>query len=116
MSNKADTLETVLMAIELLKRIPRNRKVSASELHAQLIDKGMVRDIRTIQRLLEVLSERFDIERGPEQTLWLSLERGLGRIGTAVFVGARIIVATIGAATIEPIATIRYDALPQYIF
>ena len=63
MTKKAETLETVLMAIELLKRIPRTRKISASELHAQLVDRGMVRDIRTIQRLLEVLSEKFDIER-----------------------------------------------------
>ena len=81
MSNKADTLETVLMAIELLKRIPRNRKVSASELHAQLIDKGMVRDIRTIQRLLEVLSERFDIERDdqskPYGYRWKEVSAGL---------------------------------------
>ena len=81
MSNKADTLETVLMAIELLKRIPRNRKVSASELHVQLIDKGMVRDIRTIQRLLEVLSERFDIERDdqskPYGYRWKEVSAGL---------------------------------------
>ena len=81
MSNKADTLETVLMAIELLKRIPRNRKVSASELHSQLTDKGMVRDIRTIQRILEVLSVQFDIERDdqskPYGYRWKEHSKGL---------------------------------------
>jgi predicted DNA-binding transcriptional regulator YafY len=81
MSNKTDTLETTLVAIELLKRIPRNRKISASELHRQLADKGMVRDIRTIQRLLETLSERFDIERDdqskPYGYRWKELSAGL---------------------------------------
>ena len=57
MSNKADTLETAIMAIELLKRIPRNRKISASELHRQLADKGMVLTgggalLRDLDRLL----------------------------------------------------------------
>lgn len=81
MSKKADTLETVLMAIEMLKRIPRGRKISASELHEQLADKGMIRDIRTIQRLLEVLSEKFDIERDdqskPYGYRWKELSKGL---------------------------------------
>ena len=63
MGKKTDTLETVLMAIELLRRIPRNRKISANELHEQLNDLGVHRDIRTIQRQLETLSEHFDIER-----------------------------------------------------
>ena len=81
MTNKADTLETALMAIELLKRIPRKSKITASDLHAQLTDKGMVRDIRTIQRLLEVLSERFDIERDdqskPYGYRWKEVSAGL---------------------------------------
>ena len=81
MSKKADTLETVLMAIEMLKRIPRGRKISASELHEQLAEKGMIRDIRTIQRLLEVLSEKFDIERDdrnkPYGYQWKELSKGL---------------------------------------
>lgn len=63
MSKRSDTLETVLLAIELLRRIPRGRKVTASELHKQLLDAGIDRDLRTIQRQLEMLSEHFEIER-----------------------------------------------------
>ena len=60
---RPDTLETVLLALELLKRIPRTRKVTAAELHAQLAAAGITRDLRTVQRQLETLSEHFDIER-----------------------------------------------------
>lgn len=63
MAKRPDTKETVLLALELLRRIPRNRKVSTSELLAQLKDAGIERDLRTIQRQLEMLSEHFDIER-----------------------------------------------------
>ncbi len=63
MPKRSDTLETVLLALELLRRIPRTRKVTASELHAQLSAAGIDRDLRTVQRQLELLSEHFDIER-----------------------------------------------------
>lgn len=63
MPKRPDNLETLLLALELLKRIPRNRKISAPELHAQLTDAGLSRDLRTIQRQLEVLTSHFDIER-----------------------------------------------------
>lgn len=63
MPKRPDTHETVLLALELLRRIPRQRKVSASELHEQLTAVGVERDLRTIQRQLEMLSEHFDIER-----------------------------------------------------
>ena len=63
MAKRSDTLETVLLAIELLRRIPRGRKVTASELHRQLKDAGFDRDLRTVQRQLEMLSEHFEIER-----------------------------------------------------
>ena len=63
MAKRPDTLETVLLALELLKRIPRIRKVTASDLHAQLAGAGIVRDLRTVQRQLQMLSEHFDIER-----------------------------------------------------
>ena len=36
MAKRSDTLETVLLAVELLRRIPRGRKVTASELHRHL--------------------------------------------------------------------------------
>jgi predicted DNA-binding transcriptional regulator YafY len=63
MSKRPDSLETVRIVLELLKRIPRNRKISAIELHEQLRAAGLDRDIRSIQRQLETLTEHFEIER-----------------------------------------------------
>ena len=63
MAKRSATLETVLLAVELLRRIPRGRKITASDLHQQLKDAGIERDLRTIQRQLEMLSEHFEIER-----------------------------------------------------
>ena len=63
MHKRSDTMETTKLAIELLRRIPRGRIISASELHRQLKDAGIERDLRTIQRQLEMLSEHFEIER-----------------------------------------------------
>lgn len=63
MPKRPDTLETVLLVLEMLRRIPRGRKVSAPELHRQLADIGVERDLRTIQRQLDMLSEHFEIER-----------------------------------------------------
>lgn len=81
MVTRSDTLETVLLAIELLRRIPRGRKVTASELHRQLKDAGFDRDLRTIQRQLEMLSEHFEIERDdrskPYGYRWLEQAKAL---------------------------------------
>lgn len=81
MSKRPETLETVLLAVELLRRIPRGRKVTASELHWQLKDAGFDRDLRTIQRQLEMLSEHFEIERDdrnkPYGYRWLEQARAL---------------------------------------
>lgn len=63
MPKRSDTHETVLLALELLRRIPRRHKVTASELHLQLSQAGIKRELRTVQRQLELLSEHFDIER-----------------------------------------------------
>lgn len=63
MGKRADTLETTLLAIELLRRVPRNHKVTASELHKQLKEAGIERDVRTIQRQLEMLSDHFHLIR-----------------------------------------------------
>lgn len=81
MAKRPDTLESVLLAIELLRRIPRGRKITAAELHRQLKDAGIEREIRTIQRQLEMLSEHFDIERDdrskPYGYRWLERAKGL---------------------------------------
>lgn len=60
---REDALEIVQLCIELLKRIPRDRNISAKELHQQLEGIGLSRDMRTIQRHLSDLSDKFDIER-----------------------------------------------------
>lgn len=60
---RSTTQETLVLALELLRRIPRNHKISAPELHRQLREAGIERGLRTIQRQLEVLCEHFDIER-----------------------------------------------------
>ncbi len=51
------------MALELMRRIPRHAKISAPELQKQLSSAGIKRELRTIQRQLDMLSQRFDIER-----------------------------------------------------
>ncbi|GHU26257.1 hypothetical protein AGMMS50256_03050 [Betaproteobacteria bacterium] len=63
MPKRPDALETVWLCLELLKRIPRGRKISTTELFEQLKEAGIEREIRTIQRQLDTLSERFEIER-----------------------------------------------------
>ena len=81
MAKRSDTLETVLLAVELLRRIPRGRRVTDSELHKQLKDTGIERDLRTIQRQLEMLSAHFEIERDdrskPYGYRWLERAKAL---------------------------------------
>lgn len=62
MATRPDNIATLNLALELLKRIPRRRKVTAVELHAQLRGAEIDRDLRSIQRQLETLCDRFDIE------------------------------------------------------
>lgn len=61
--DRKDSLETAFLLLEILKRIPKGRKITAADLQEQLAAKGLARDIRSIQRHLDTLSERFDIER-----------------------------------------------------
>ena len=81
MTRRPDALETARLALELLRRIPRGRKVTASELHEQLREAGIERDLRTIQRQLDMLSQKFDIERDdrnkPYGYRWLDHATGL---------------------------------------
>jgi predicted DNA-binding transcriptional regulator YafY len=55
--------ETLLMTLAMLDMIPKVGKISASEMHARLLKMGYERDLRSIQRQLEVLSTQFAIER-----------------------------------------------------
>lgn len=81
MAKRPDTLETLLLALELLRRIPRKNKITARELQEQLQNAGMDRDLRTIQRMLETFSEHFEIERDdrskPYGFRWQEASRGM---------------------------------------
>ena len=81
MAQRPDSMETALLLVELLRRIPRGRKITTSELHQQLKSAGFERDLRTIQRQLEILSQHFDIERDdrskPYGYRWLERAQGL---------------------------------------
>ncbi len=81
MPARRNTLEGIILSLEILKRIPRRSQITTVELQQQLVDIGLPRDLRTIQRLLEVLSEHFDIERDdrsrPYGYRWKPLAQGL---------------------------------------
>ena len=81
MPKRPDSLETLQLSHELLRRIPKGRTITAPELREQLADAGFERDMRTIQRQLEMLSECFDIERDdsakPYQYSWKPCAKGL---------------------------------------
>ncbi len=81
MAKRSDTVETVVLALELMRRIPRQGRVSASQLQEQLAEAGVKRDLRTIQRQLDLLSGHFDIERDdrskPYGYRWLERAEGL---------------------------------------
>ena len=62
MKSRQKNDETLKLSLELLKRIPKSHKITAKELHSQLMNAGFERDLRTIQRQLKSLSETFDIE------------------------------------------------------
>lgn len=81
MPRRPESTETLVLALEILRRIPRGRKITAKELHRQLQDAGIDRDLRTIQRQLEMLSEHFEIERDdrskPFGYRWLDRAKGM---------------------------------------
>ena len=63
MPERPNNHETLVFTLELLKRIRRKSKISARELHEQLLAAGFDRDLRTVQRQLDTLSEHCEIER-----------------------------------------------------
>ena len=82
MAKRPDTRETALLALELMRRIPRKGKITAKELHEQLADTEVGRDLRTIQRQMEMLSDYFEIERDdrskPYGYRWKENAKGMG--------------------------------------
>ncbi|MDZ7938016.1 MAG: WYL domain-containing protein [Rhodoferax sp.] len=85
MPKRPDGLESLQMALEMVRRIPKGRSVTAAELQQQLADAGFERDMRTIQRQLETLSEYFDLERNdtskPYRYSWKERAKGLSLPG-----------------------------------
>jgi predicted DNA-binding transcriptional regulator YafY len=81
MPRRPDALESLQIALELVRRIPKGRTVTAPELQRQLADAGYERDMRTIQRQLETLSEYFDLDRDdtskPYRYCWKERAKGL---------------------------------------
>ena len=85
MAKRPDSLETLQLSHELLRRIPKGRTITAPELHQQLTEAGYEREMRTIQRQLETLSELYDIERDdsskPYRYRWKENAKGLSLPG-----------------------------------
>lgn len=85
MAKRPDSLETLQLSHELLRRIPKGRTITSQELHQQLMEAGYEREMRTIQRQLETLSEFYDIERDdsskPYRYRWKENAKGLSLPG-----------------------------------
>jgi predicted DNA-binding transcriptional regulator YafY len=85
MAKRPDSMETLQIALEMVRRIPKGRTVTGPELQKALAAEGFERDMRTIQRQLEVLSEYFDLERDettkPYRYSWKELATGFNLPG-----------------------------------
>ena len=89
MPKRPDSLETLQLSLELLRRIPKRSTITATELRLQLRDAGFEREPRTIQRLLETLSDPdanfYGIERDnsskPYRYRWKEAAKGLSLPG-----------------------------------
>ena len=57
MARDTSSLQEAKMLLEVLKRIPLNRKISTTDLHQQLTAAGFELSRRTLQRYLKALSE-----------------------------------------------------------
>ncbi|PTP12087.1 hypothetical protein CWO27_20965 [Vibrio sp. 10N.286.51.C3] len=62
-NDKANITEQLSLAFELYQRIPQGRKVTAKQLQLELMDAGINRSIRSIQRNLDVIVDYFDVDK-----------------------------------------------------
>ena len=80
MPKRPGSLETLQVALELLRLIPKGRTITAPQLKKRLDEAGFERDIRTIERQLEMLSGYFEIDRDetskPYRYCWNALAKG----------------------------------------
>lgn len=76
-----DALDTTLFYLEIMRSIPKVRKITVKEIRTRLQGLGIGRTERTIQRSLEKLCEHFEIEcdmgSKPYGYRWKSESRGL---------------------------------------
>lgn len=63
MAKRPDSYESLHILLEILRRVPRRQMVTAESLHRQLHDAGFDRDLRSVQRQLEMLSRHGMIDR-----------------------------------------------------
>ena len=63
MSSRSSNNEVASLSLEILKRIPKKRKITAKEIQEQLSSSGIERSLRTIQRNLDMLSRDFDMRK-----------------------------------------------------
>lgn len=82
MSSRPSDIDATLLQLEILRRIPkRPNSIDAKTLHQQLFDAGFERDLRSIQRILKILCEHFEIECNdetkPHTYAWLERSSGL---------------------------------------
>ena len=63
MRQRIDILDTTIVYIEILRFLPKRKFISAQDINQHLRSSGFERDIRSVQRILNKLSEHFDIER-----------------------------------------------------
>ncbi|EHH1180606.1 hypothetical protein M5225_000266 [Vibrio vulnificus] len=61
MTTKPSVSEHLVLLFEIYNRIPHSRKVTAQEIHSLLTEIGLERDIRTIQRNLDVLVQYLGV-------------------------------------------------------
>ena len=59
MSQRPITLETLRFALEILSLIPSRQYKTASQIHFELTDSGVERDLRSVQRMLKMLVEEY---------------------------------------------------------
>ncbi|BBP01053.1 helix-turn-helix transcriptional regulator [Sulfuriferula nivalis] len=85
MPKRPNSVEELNLTHAILQRIPKGRTVTASELRQQLADAGINRDLRTLQRQLDMLSENYDIDRDdsskPYRYKWKEFAKGLSLVG-----------------------------------
>lgn len=62
MATRPDNIASLNMALALLKNIPSRHKITSVQLRERLMESGIERDLRSIQRQLDALCQNFDIE------------------------------------------------------